>query len=119
MKQALFGASSTSKLAPVEPWLESSSSRSRTDVGWRLMTATRVEDGASTTFVLVCLLRHRLRAETRLFRRRLFSLLLVECVGCVPMVPDMLETTRLSSPTAMAKKSNCDILALGDGDILA
>jgi hypothetical protein len=34
MKQALFDTSSASELAPIEPCLESSWSKSRTDVGW-------------------------------------------------------------------------------------
>ncbi|ONM16003.1 hAT dimerization domain-containing protein / transposase-related [Zea mays] len=68
------------------------------------MSATRAEDGASTTFVLVCLLRRRLRAASHLFRRRFSALLLVEHVGCVPMVPGTLGTTRLSSPMVVAKK---------------
>jgi hypothetical protein len=52
-----FYASLASELASVESWLKSSSSKSRTDVGRCPMTATRVEDRASATFVLVCLLR--------------------------------------------------------------
>jgi hypothetical protein len=52
-KQALSGASSTSKLALVEPWLVSSSRYSRTDVGWSPMTATRVQGEAPATFLLM------------------------------------------------------------------
>jgi hypothetical protein len=61
-KQALSSASSVSELALVELWLESSSSKSRTDVGWWPTTATRVKDEASATFFLMlslCLLRRR------------------------------------------------------------
>lgn len=39
-KQALFSALSTSEMGPVEPWLESSSSKSRMDVGWWPMVPT-------------------------------------------------------------------------------
>jgi hypothetical protein len=49
-------------------------------------------------------LRRRLRAASHLFRRRFSALLLVEHVGCVPMVPGTLGTTRLSSPMVVAKK---------------
>jgi hypothetical protein len=68
------------------------------------MTVTRVKDGASTTFVLVCLLRHRLWMAECLFRRCFTVLLLVERVGCVPMVTCTLGTTRLSLPVVVAKK---------------
>jgi hypothetical protein len=49
-------------------------------------------------------LRHHFRAVTHFFRCRFSALLLVESVGCVPLVPGMPGTMRLSSPVAVAKK---------------
>lgn len=69
------------------------------------MTATRVEDGASATLLVVCLLRHRFMAATYLFRRRFSALLFVEHACCAPMVLGTLGTARLSSPVVAAKKS--------------
>jgi hypothetical protein len=40
-------------LASVESWLRSSSSRSRTDVGWWSMMATNVNSGAASAFHLM------------------------------------------------------------------
>jgi hypothetical protein len=51
-KQALSSASLASKLALVEPCLESSSRYSRMDVGWSPMMATRVQGEAPATFLL-------------------------------------------------------------------
>jgi hypothetical protein len=70
----------------VEPWLESSSSRSRMDVGWWMTTAMNVEGKAPSAFCLMAApsrLRHRLRA-TSLHLRHHFSalfLVVVECTG--------------------------------------
>jgi hypothetical protein len=51
MKHALLVASSELELGSVQVWLESSSSRLRTDVGWRQTMATKVDGEASLVLV--------------------------------------------------------------------
>lgn len=50
-------------------------------------------------------MRHHLREAARLFRCHFSAMLMVECVGCVPMVPGMFGTTRMSSSVVVVKKS--------------
>jgi hypothetical protein len=104
MKQAFPDASLASELALVEPWLKSSSSRSRMDVGWWLMTATRGEDEAFTAFFLMVL--------THILRRPFSVLLLMEHLDCMPMVAGTSGVVRQSSSVAVARKevkgAKCD-----------
>jgi hypothetical protein len=51
--ESLPSASSAPESAPIESWLESSLSRSQTDVGWLPMTVTRVDSEAPTAFFMV------------------------------------------------------------------
>jgi hypothetical protein len=72
------------------------------------MTATKIEDEASTAFFLLVsarLLRRRFKVVVRLFRHRFSALLLLEHVNCVPMVVGTLRVARWSLPVAVARKS--------------
>jgi hypothetical protein len=108
MKQALPTASSESELHSIEAWLESSSSRSRTDAGWQPTTATKVDGRilfARCFAAATSRLRHRLRPVVRLLRHRFSTLLLVERVGPVLVAVGTSGRARRSSPVAVARKS--------------
>jgi hypothetical protein len=87
--------------------LESSSRRSRMDVGWRPTAATMVDGGAASTRCLAATtdaLRRHLRAAARLLRRYFSALVQVERLGPGPVALASSCPTRQSSPVSWARK---------------